>query len=220
MARKLAQDGIVLQGVRLDSGNLGDHARKVRHILDAGGLFNVTIFASGSLDEFSLAELVREEAPIDGFGVGTRMNTSADHPYLDCAYKLEEYAHVPRRKQSEGKATWPGRKQVYRSYDDEGLLAGDILTTADATQLGEPLLVPVMHRGQRLPRLPSLEAVREHARTQLARLPKSLRALTPATSPYRVTVAAPLVRLTAEIDKRMPATPLIGRDTSSPAHLC
>ena len=76
----------------------------------------VTIFASGNLDEYRLRELVRQQAPIDGFGVGTRMNTSADAPYLDCAYKLQEYEGRPRRKRSEGKATWPGRKQVFRRY--------------------------------------------------------------------------------------------------------
>src|SRR5206468_13061473 len=106
----------------LDSGDLHAHARKVRAILDRGGLRDTTIFASGDLDEQAVRELVRAGAPIDGFGLGTRIDTSADAPYLDSAYKLEEYAGRPRRKRSEGKATWPGRKQVYRRHGSDGRL--------------------------------------------------------------------------------------------------
>jgi nicotinate phosphoribosyltransferase len=119
LARRLRSEGITVQGVRIDSGDLGDHARRVRRILDDGGLAEARIFASGNLDEHRLQELILGGAPVDGFGVGTRILTSADAPYLDCAYKLEEYAGKPRRKRSEGKATWPGRKQVYRQFDDD-----------------------------------------------------------------------------------------------------
>jgi len=203
LARKLAREGINIQAVRLDSGDLAEHARQVRSILDKGGLTGITIFASGNLDEYKLAEFIAAGAPIDGFGVGTRMNTSADRPYLDCAYKLQEYAGVARRKRSEGKATWPGRKQVYRSYGGDGLMAGDVLTTADAAQPGQPLLVPVMRNGQRLANSPALEVVRENARAELAKLPVPLRALTQAPSPYSATVAEPLRRLAAEVDKRI-----------------
>ena len=92
LAPKLARDGIKIKGVRLDSGDLADHAFKVRRILDDGGLRDATIFASGSVDEYVLARLVKQNAPIDGYGIGTHMDTSADAPYLDCAYKLVEYA--------------------------------------------------------------------------------------------------------------------------------
>jgi nicotinate phosphoribosyltransferase len=202
LALKLAHEGISIQAVRLDSGDLAEHARQVRRILDQGGLTGITILASGNLDECKLAEFIAAGAPIDGFGVGTRMNTSADLPYLDCAYKLQEYAGVARRKRSEGKATWPGRKQVYRSYDNDGLMAGDILTTADVVQSGQPLLVPVMQQGRRLGESPALDTVRDRARVELAKLPVPLRALTPAASPYCVTVAPPLIRLAAEVDQR------------------
>ncbi len=87
----------------------------MRRILDAGGLEHVIIFASGDLDEYALRDMLAAGAPVDGFGVGTRLDTSSDMPYLDCAYKLQEYAGRARRKRSEGKATWPGRKQVYRT---------------------------------------------------------------------------------------------------------
>jgi nicotinate phosphoribosyltransferase len=82
-----------------------------------------------------------QQAPIDGFGIGTRMDTSADTPYLDCAYKLQEYAGIARRKRSEGKATWPGRKQVYRNYDDNGMMSGDTVTVDNAPCAGQPTLI-------------------------------------------------------------------------------
>ena len=88
----LRPEGIELAAVRLDSGDLAQHARQVRAILDSGGLAQVYIFASGNLDEDAVQTLVTSGAPIDGFGIGTRMNTSSDQPYLDCAYKLQEYA--------------------------------------------------------------------------------------------------------------------------------
>lgn len=201
LAKRLAREGIRIRGVRLDSGNLGAHARNVRRILDEGGLNDVSIFASGNLDEYRLAKLVAEGAPIDGFGVGTHMNTSADRPYLDCAYKLEEYAGLARRKRSEGKATWPGRKQVYRSYEKDGRMAGDLLTTVDDVHDAEALLAPVMAGGRRLAASPPLAEVRARAMDETERLPQALRA--PEQSrPYPVSVAAALERLAAEVDAR------------------
>ena len=202
LAPRLAARGIAIKGVRLDSGDLAEHARRVRAILDAGGLKEVTIFASGNLDEYRLAKLCSGGAPIDGFGVGTRMNTSADAPYLDCAYKLQEYDGEPRRKRSEGKATWPGRKQVYRHHDAEGRFARDLLAPADAAHPGEPLLVPVVRRGEMTRPRPALGQSREFARAQLARLPDRLRALEPAAPAYPVDVAEELKALAAAIDAR------------------
>ncbi len=199
LARRLAADGIAIKGVRIDSGDLAAHARRVRAILDAGGLPGVTIFASGNLDEHRLRELVAAGAPIDGYGVGTRMNTSADAPYLDCAYKLEEYDGQPRRKRSEGKATWPGRKQVHRRYDGDGRIAGDVLALAAETVAGEPLLVPVMRGGAALAPPPPLADVRARAQRALASLPATLRDLADAP-PFAVEVAPSLARLAARID--------------------
>ncbi len=124
---RLEERGIRPAAIRLDSGDLGDHARRVRRLLDDGGLDDVSIFASGNLDEERLRQLVRTGAPIDGFGIGTSLDTSADAPYLDCVYKLEEYAGKPRRKRSEGKATWPGCKQVFRQVDRDGKIAADLV---------------------------------------------------------------------------------------------
>ncbi len=201
LARKLSADGITIQAVRLDSGDLAEHARRVRAILDAGGLSGVSIFVSGSLDESSVEQLLAAGAPIDGFGVGTRMNTSADRPYLDCVYKLQEYAGAARRKRSEGKATWPGRKQVFRQLDADGRMAGDTLTLEDDAPPGSPLLVPVMRAGRRLAPSPPLQAVRGHASAELARLPDTLRPLSTAAA-YPVTVAPALQALTRAVDQK------------------
>ena len=150
LAAVLKKRSIDIKGLRIDSGDLAANAARVRAILDQAGLREVSIFASGNLDEYALRDLVRCRAPIDGFGIGTRLDTSADAPYLDCAYKLQEYANLPRRKHSEGKTTWPGCKQVYRARDDSGRMAGDILTFRRETLPGEALLVPVMRGGRRL----------------------------------------------------------------------
>lgn len=200
VARRLARDGVTIKGVRIDSGDLGAHARRVRAILDQGGLKQVTIFASGNLDEFRLRDLVRGHAPIDGFGIGTRMNTSADAPYLDCAYKLVEYAGTPRRKRSERKATWPGRKQVYRRYGADGRIEGDCLALEGEPQSGTPLLQPVMIDGVRTAS-PSLAASRAHAAQQLGTLPPELLALEPA-GPFPVDISAPLAALVCHVDAK------------------
>ncbi|HWA62733.1 MAG TPA: nicotinate phosphoribosyltransferase, partial [Caulobacteraceae bacterium] len=120
LAPRLQADGIAVRGVRIDSGDLAVLSRQVRQVFDAAGLTGLSIFASGGLDEDDLAALVAAGAPIDGYGVGTALTTSSDVPALDCAYKLEEYAGLARRKRSTGKATWPGRKQVWRSFDPDG----------------------------------------------------------------------------------------------------
>jgi nicotinate phosphoribosyltransferase len=181
MAPGLARRGATIRGVRIDSGDLGAHARAVRAILDEGGQRGIAIFASGNLDEHRVAALEAAGAPIDGYGIGTRMNTSADAPFLDCAYKLQEYAGLPRRKRSEGKATWPGRKQVFRRYDRAGRIRADTIALVEERVRGEPLLRPVMRGGERLEPSPGLAEAREHAARSLATLPAPLRALDPAT---------------------------------------
>lgn len=196
---RLAQEGIVVRGVRIDSGDLLAHSRNVRRILDEGGLHDCTIFASGGLDEHEIQQLVAADAPIDGFGVGTRLDTSEDAPYLDCAYKLEEYAGRPRRKRSEGKATWPGRKQVYRVQTRSGEMMYDTVTLAFDTHPGEPLLVPVMRRGQRVAPAEPLARIRARAEQQLRALPEHLRALDVGPA-YRVDIAPALRELAAQLD--------------------
>lgn len=201
LAAALHAQGIKIKGVRLDSGDLSDHARKVRIILDRGGLNDTTLFASGNIDEYKLAELMAEQAPIDGFGVGTQLDTSADAPYLDCAYKLQEYAGIARRKRSEGKATWPGRKQVYRNYDNNGVMSGDTVTVDNAPCAGQPLLHLVMQGGKTVAGQPTLTEAREYARCQLNGLPLPLRQLS-HTPEYPVIISAELQALAKTVDER------------------
>ncbi|MCW3474588.1 nicotinate phosphoribosyltransferase [Limobrevibacterium gyesilva] len=186
LAPRLAAEGIHVTAVRLDSGDLAAHARRVRAILDAAGQNGIRIFASGGLDEGVLQRLVIDGAPIDGFGVGTSLTTSADAPALDCAYKLQEYAGRPRRKKSEGKATWPGRKQVYRRYAADGTIAGDVIALAGELMDGEALLQPAMRAGRRVAGLPTLEQARACAATALTRLPDVLRRLGPGAVPVAI----------------------------------
>jgi nicotinate phosphoribosyltransferase len=196
-ARRLVADGIVVSGVRINSGDLGEHARRVRRILDAGGLRAVAIGASGGLDEDELVAL--HGAPIDSFGIGTSLTTSSDAPALDCAYKLQEYAGKPRRKRSEGKATWPGRKQVWRSCRKDGEFAGDLVRLDGESGEGEALLQPFMRGGRRIAPAKPLDAIRAYARDQLARLPVPLRRL--ELYPYPVEIGASLRSLAAELDR-------------------
>ena len=202
LAPRLAARGIKIAAVRLDSGDLASLAHSVRRILDDGGLPHISVFASGGLDENYVAEIVQASAPIDGFGIGTSLTTSSDAPALDCAYKLQEYAGLPRRKRSSGKATWPGRKQVWRRYGQDGRLAGDILSTESDSHPGEQLIEQVMKDGRRLQPAATLDAIRARARHDLERLPESLRELEPRTT-YPVKVADALVGLAAEVDQRL-----------------
>ena len=200
LAPRLVAEGITISGVRIDSGDLGQHAAKVRRILDEGGLQSVRIVASGGLDEDALLELSHARAPIDSYGVGTSLTTSSDAPALDCAYKLQEYAGTARRKRSEGKATWPGRKQVWRWYDERGKFARELVSLADERYEGEPLLCPVMRGGRHLADLPDLTASRAHAKDQLARLPEPLARL--EHYHYPVEIGMPLRELAAALDRR------------------
>jgi nicotinate phosphoribosyltransferase len=199
LAPKLKADGIAIRGVRIDSGDLTAMARKVRRILDDGGLNDAIILVSGGVNEDVLQVMMREKAPIDGFGIGVSLDVSTDVPALDCAYKLQEYAGKPRRKLSEGKVTWPGRKQVWRTYDTEGCMRGDILSLETDKQPGEPLIEPVLRQGKRLAAAPTLAQIRERAARELARLPESLRRL--EAYDYPVTISEALKALAAEADR-------------------
>jgi nicotinate phosphoribosyltransferase len=202
IARRLSADGINIRSVRLDSGDLSALSKAVRRILDDGGLSDVSIFASGGIDERMIAALVSAKAPIDGFGVGTSLTTSSDAPALDCAYKLQDYAGLPRRKKSSGKATWPGKKQVWRRLDPDGLMASDTLSLLDDAQQGAPLLEPVMRSGLRVGPSRTLDDARAHAARELDRLPVRLRQLEPS-EPYPVHIAPSLLKLTEAVEARL-----------------
>jgi nicotinate phosphoribosyltransferase len=213
LAPRLQAAGITIRAVRLDSGDLIALSKSVRATLDAGGLREVTIFVSGGLDEDALLGFARARAPIDGIGIGTAMTTSQDVPAIDCVYKLQEYAGLARRKRSENKATWPGRKQVWRRYDADGRMMGDILALDAPSHPspasgggmgrgGEPLLQLVMRDGERTQPAETLDAIRARAKRDLERLPEPLRRLEAGTT-YPVEVADELKTLAAEVDRRM-----------------
>ncbi|XHH09158.1 MAG: nicotinate phosphoribosyltransferase [Candidatus Bathyarchaeia archaeon] len=185
VAKELEAKGFRLGGVRLDSGDLAESSKKIRKILDDNELGYVKIFVSGDLDEFRIAELLCKEAKIDAFGVGTKMGTSSDRPYLDVIYKLCETMTAPNvyspiMKLSTDKLTLPGRKQVYRYKDSKGNYVRDVIALASERVDAEPLLVKVMSEGKLTYTLPSLSQIKDFAAENLLKLPEKHKALTNA----------------------------------------
>jgi nicotinate phosphoribosyltransferase len=192
VAHELAGEGIAITGVRLDSGDLAALSHQVRAVLDDAGLGAVEIIASGDLDEHAVAALLAAGAPIDAFGVGTRLGTSADAPYLGAVYKLVEDAGGARMKLASGKVTLPGRKQVWRLADRDMLALHDEVVPG-----GRPLLVPVMSDGRRTSAEP-LRRSRERAMATIDWLPAPLRSLDVAHEPvWQVDVSPGLDELSA-----------------------
>jgi nicotinate phosphoribosyltransferase len=210
VAKELEKQGFKLRGVRIDSGDLVEISQKVRKMLDKNGLSYVQIFASGDLDEYRIEELLNKGAKIDAFGVGTRMGTSADRPYVDIIYKLCEKSDAggnfyPIMKLSEGKATLPGRKQVFRFLDDKGNFVKDVIALEDEKINGEPLLVKVMEKGKIVYDLPSLEEIRKRALDNLERLPEKYKRLRGAAK-YPVRLSPKLRRLIRELSEKLRET--------------
>lgn len=173
VAVELAGEGIAVQGVRLDSGDLDELSRSVRAILDGAGCTDVRIFASNDLDEHRVAALVRAGAPIDGFGIGTMLGTSADAPYLSGVYKLVEDQAGGKAKRSPGKPSWPGRKQVYRQDGRDVIVVVDHVPAPE----GRALLSRVMAGGRRIAPAEPLSAARRRRADAVAALPPALHAL-------------------------------------------
>jgi nicotinate phosphoribosyltransferase len=210
VTRRLRLPGPV--GVRLDSGDLARLARSARRMLDEAGLPGARIFASGSLDEYAIAGLVTGEAPIDAYGVGTKMGVSADAPSLDSAYKLVAYAGRPVMKLSPGKATAPGAKQIHRGP------GGDILALRDepAPPGHQPLLAPVMRGGKRLTAAEPLAAARQRCAADLAWLSPAARALRDP-APMPVQISPRLQRLQDQMTRDLMHRAASGRAADAPA---
>jgi len=199
LAPVLESEGIRVRALRLDSGDLVAGSRLIRRLLDGAGRQEIGIFLSGNLDEYKVAAACAGGAPASGFGVGTRLDVSADAPSLDIAYKLQAYAGRPRRKRSPGKATWPGVKQVFREIGPDGRISRDTIGRDTESLSGHRLLEPVMSAGRRVTDAPTLDQIRAHAVDRLASLPEQCRSL---DQPLPVTAAISdgLRRLAEEAD--------------------
>ena len=195
VGRELIAGGARLRGVRIDSGDLAVQSRAVRAALDAAGFRDTQIFLSGDLNEYRIAELLDQGAAVDAFGVGTELGTSTDAPSIGGVYKLVEDEKGYRIKLSTGKATLPGRKQVWRRLDAEGQPAGDLIALHDEPALPgyTPLLVPVMRAGKRT-RSEALASIRQRCTERLASLPEELRVLDDPMT-YPVTLSPTLAEL-------------------------
>ncbi|MGW2512250.1 nicotinate phosphoribosyltransferase [Streptomyces scopuliridis] len=185
--------------IRLDSGDLGALALRARAILDADGLPDVRIVASGGLDEYSVDELVRSGAPIDVYAVGTRVGVSADAPYLDSAYKMVEYDGRPVMKLSSAKVTAPGRKQVFRCSGYADVIG---LRDERPPDEGTPLLETVMRNGKRIAGSPTPVESGERFAADLAGLPSAARLIRSPVAPRAVS-SARLIALTDDIRRRI-----------------
>jgi nicotinate phosphoribosyltransferase len=207
VAKELEAKGFRLGGVRLDSGDLAETSKKVRKKLDAAGLEYVRIFASGDLEEFKIAQLLEDGAPIDSFGVGTKMGTSADRPYLDGIYKLCETqstdgSFTPIMKLSKDKITFPGRKQVHRFFSKDGSYRKDVIALADEKMEGQRLLVKVMEKGNLTCKLPTLNEIQETAKTSFSKLPAQYKSLTNAPA-YPVELSQNLIELIEKVRRQI-----------------
>jgi len=202
-ADKLIASGLKPPMVRLDSGEIVSLSREVRAKLDAAGLQATRIFATSDLDEYRIGTIVKEGAPIDGFGVGTALSTVSDAPALSAVYKLVEvHRHGESAgvmKRSPGKQTWPCPKQVWRLMENGRPVSDLIAGVGEAPPPNAvPLLEPVMEHGRRLKPAPLLTEIREASRRAVAALPDRLLSLD-AAADYPVAISAPLdaARVTA-----------------------
>jgi nicotinate phosphoribosyltransferase len=203
VAKEMAARGDRLRGVRLDSGDIADLSRKVRHLLDQEGLDYVKIMASGSFDETRITEVLDAGGQIDSFAVGTKMGVSADAPYFDIAYKLVKYAGRPVMKLSTGKVTLVDKKQIWRSFEADGLMSRDTIGLREENRpSGVPLLQPVMRRGVPCAPGPSLEDSRTYFSQQFALLPEAYKSL--ADPPlYPVHLSRELAGLEARVAEEL-----------------
>ena len=192
-----------IRAVRIDSGDLLEHSRKVRKILDDNGCKQVLIVASSDLNEYKIKHLLENNAPIDAFGIGTELATSRDDPTLAAVYKLMEYRGNPKIKTSQDKITCPGRKQIYRSYDKKGFFKDDILMLESEVPPtdSEALLIPVMKKGVLSHQLPSLEEIRQFYLNNIEKLPNQFKDIEISFN-YKIKISKNLDDLTKTLQKQ------------------
>jgi len=205
--RKIIAAGRKPAGVRLDSGDMAADSRWVRAQLDRVGWNDVQVFVSGDLDEKKISTLIRRGAKIDAFGVGSALVAPTDARNLSMIYKLVELEHNGKTREaiklSEQKATFPGRKQVFRFADAKGKWKSDLIALASETHKGaEPLLQPVMRSGKRLAPAEPLNAARNRCAESLKRLPAPVFSTDRATR-YPVRHSLPLKKLLGKVRRRI-----------------
>lgn len=197
------EEDLQVGAIRLDSGDPDSLSRECRKLLDEAGFEQIRIVVSGGLDEFRIRALKQGGAPIDGIGVGTAIGVAQGAPSLDLAYKLTEYAGKARMKDSPGKQTLPGRKQLFRSRSEEGLFTQDRIGLREETCDGEPMLKLTVVQGNVVSdAIPSVDAARDYARHCIQSLPGPLRKLEQAPA-YPIQVTPALKRLQQQTLERL-----------------
>lgn len=171
-ALKLMKEGIKVVGVRIDSGDIESLSKEVRKIFDDEGFRDVKIVVSGGVDEMDIEKWLSDGAPVDVFGVGTKLLTSSDAPYLDMAYKLVEYEGKPKYKLSPGKKTFPYKRQVIRYYEGGFMAYDEVVPYKDGG-----LVSLFVKEGSLVKKLPSLKEIRDVFMEDLSKLPEALKAL-------------------------------------------
>jgi nicotinate phosphoribosyltransferase len=192
VAKEMEDRGEKLSGVRLDSGDLAYLSKKAREMLDDAGLQYVRIVTSNQLDEYVIKSLLDQGAPIDAFGVGTKLVTGQEDAALDGVYKLAMSGNKPRLKISENpeKIILPGVKNVYRCMDGNGKFYADCISLSEETDIDtiyhphdpkkfsdvgpyrkEPLFGRVMERGRIIIEKKKPSDIAAYARSRLAQLP-------------------------------------------------
>lgn len=202
-AEKACKYKNTIRGVRIDSGDLIEHAKKVRSILDANGCQEVLIVASSDLNEYKIKNIIDKNAPIDAFGVGTELATSRDDPTLSAVYKLMEYKGKPRIKTSEEKVTYPGKKQVYRIHDKNGLFKEDVMMLDDemAPENSEPLLIPLIEKGKLVHELPNLNEIKQYYLKNIKTLPDEYKKLE-VNHVFKLRISEKLKMLTSSLKQK------------------
>lgn len=208
IAKELKSKGHRLKAVRLDSGDIATLSRGVRKILDENECSYVKIFASSDLNEWKIEKLLRNGAPIDAFGVGTEMITARPNPALGGVYKLVEIEDkkgnsVPKMKLSDepAKATLPGKKMVWRFFNQYGLIEKDVIALEGEnidTKNAKEVLVPLVQTGKVIYRNPELNEIQDQARENLSRLPEEYLAFDNEPG-YPVELSAGLDKLTCSL---------------------
>ncbi len=202
-AKRITKFKNSIKAVRIDSGDLVEHSKKVRKILDENGCDKVLIVASSDLNEYKIRKLLDNNAPIDAFGVGTELATSRDDPAIAGVYKLIEYNNKPRIKISEDKLTYPGKKQIYRFYNGQGEFKEDILMLeSEPTPLNsEALLIPVMKEGLLITELPDLNNIQQYYNKNIEKLPNNFKELE-ENHIFQLKISSELSKLTSSLTKK------------------